>query len=201
MEKLRIGVIGCGGIARGTHLPGIEKSDCGLITALCDINEKTLNEAGDKYGVPAARRFTDYRELIVCGDVDAADICTPNNLHCEMAQEAVKAGKPFCVEKPVGINYGEVKKLEEATAAAGVKAMVCFSYRFRPAVRYAKHLAEQGIFGEINGACVQYLKSSAFMKGRRLDWRFDEKQARYGVSGDLGVHLIDLVQFLAGDIT
>lgn len=78
--------------------------------------------------------------------------------------------------------------------------MVCFSYRFLPAVRYAKELAERGELGRVVTVIAKYLKSSAFMFGRRLDWRFVGEYARYGVSGDLGVHILDLASFLAGDI-
>jgi len=117
-----------------------------------------------------------------------------------MAHAAIAEGKPFCIEKPIGMNYDEVIQLKKAADEANIKSMVCFSYRFMPAVRYAKWLIQQGNLGEINAVYAQYLKSSAFIKGRRLDWRFEKRYARYGVSGDLGVHLIDLATFLAGDI-
>lgn len=200
MSNIRIGVIGCGGIANGKHLPEIKESIGGEIYAICDANDNALHTTGEKYGIPKERRFKNYLDLINCSDVDAVDICSPNYLHYSMAQAAIQAGKPFCIEKPVGINSEEVKKLKEAVEKAGIKSMVCFSYRFMPAVRYAKYLIEQGILGNINAVYAQYLKSSAFIEGRRLDWRFEKNYARYGVSGDLGVHLIDLATFLAGDI-
>ena len=77
MKTWKIGVIGCGGIANGAHLPGYAKATGATIYALCDINEQKLNAAGEKYGVPAERRFTDWHDLIA-SDVDAVDICTPN---------------------------------------------------------------------------------------------------------------------------
>jgi predicted dehydrogenase len=200
MNNIRIGVIGCGGIANGKHLPEIKKSTGGEVYAICDIDDNALHTTGEKYCIPKERRFKNYLDLIECSDVDAVDICTPNYLHCSIAQAAVLAHKPFCIEKPVGINSEEVKQLKETAERAGVKSMVCFSYRFMPAVRYAKYLIEQGILGKINAVYAQYLKSSAFIEGRRLDWRFEKRFAQYGVSGDLGVHLIDLATFLTGDI-
>jgi len=118
-----------------------------------------------------------------------------------MAMDAVKAGKPYCVEKPLGISYDETVELLKATEANNIKSMICFSYRFMPAVRYARHLVETGMVGNIINVYAQYLKSSAYMPGRRLDWRFVSEIARYGVSGDLGVHMLDLASFLAGDVT
>ena len=128
MKNIRIGVIGCGGIAIGKHLPEIKKSIGGEIYAICDTDDNALHATGEKYGIPKDRRFKNYIDLINCVDVDAVDICTPNHLHCSTAQAAVLAGKPFCIEKPVGINSEEVKHLKEAAEKAGVKSMVCFSY-------------------------------------------------------------------------
>ncbi|MBQ8510459.1 MAG: Gfo/Idh/MocA family oxidoreductase [Clostridia bacterium] len=201
MNTIRIGVIGCGGIANGKHLPELSRADGAVIHALCDIDEGKLNAAGDKYGVPAERRFTDWHDLIACPEVDAVDICTPNCLHVPMAEGAVDAGKPFCCEKPLGISYAETVRLLEETEAKDIQSMICFSYRFMPAVRYAKHLVEQGAIGNVVSFYAQYLKNSAYMKNRGLDWRFVGKDARYGVSGDLGVHLLDLASFLSGDVT
>lgn len=200
MKEIKIGLIGCGGIACGSHLPGLSSATGAKIWALCDINEEKLNSAAEKYGVPAERRFTDWRELIACPEVEAVDICTPNYLHVPMAEAAVDAGKPFCCEKPLGVNYDETVRLLEKANARGIKSMVCFSYRFLPAVRYAKHLVDEGAIGNVLTFYAQYLKSSAFMKDRGLDWRFVGKDARYGVSGDLGVHVLDLASFLSGDV-
>jgi len=200
MKEFRIGLIGCGGIS-GNHLPQIEKAEGGVIHALCDIHPGRLKAAGDRYGVPKERRFTDWRDLIALETVDAVDICTPNNLHVPMAMAAVDAGKPFCVEKPLGVNYAETAELLRRAEEKNILSMICFSYRFMPAVRYARHLADEGFLGNIVNIYAQYLKSSAYMPGRRLDWRFDKDIARYGVSGDLGVHILDLTTFLAGDVT
>ncbi len=201
MKDFRIGVIGCGGIANGRHLPELSTAKGAVIHALCDIDPARLAAAGEKYGVPAERRFTDWHVLIACPEVDAVDICTPNVLHVPMAEAAVASGKPFCCEKPLGISYKETLRLKAAADAACIPAMVCFSYRFLPAVRYARHLVDQGAIGNVISFYAQYFKSSAFMKDRGLDWRFVGKEARYGVSGDLGVHILDLAAFLSGDVT
>ena len=198
-KKVRIGIIGLGVISKKhiKELTGIPECE---ITAICDIDEKKLTAIGEVLNVPAENRFTDYRELIKCDDVDAVEICTPNFLHVPMAIEAVEAGKPINVEKPLSVDYSEALMLGKKLAEKPVDNMMCFSYRFMPAVRYAKRMMENGEIGNVINVQVEYLKSSAFMKDRRLEWRFIKKYAGTGVLGDLGVHLVDMASFLFGDI-
>ncbi len=196
---VRVGIIGVGNIAN-THISQLQKvSDC-KITAICDIDLRQLKKVGDRLGLDEAHRFVDYKELIACADVDAVEICTPNYLHVLMAVEVVKAGKPVEVEKPLACNLEQTKAIEEALKENPVPNMMCFSYRFRPATRYAKWIIEQGMIGDIVSIDVAYLKSSAFMVGRRLDWRFVKEYAGTGVLGDLGVHLIDMTRYLVGEL-
>ncbi|MBQ2286995.1 MAG: Gfo/Idh/MocA family oxidoreductase [Acutalibacteraceae bacterium] len=200
MSTVRVGIIGVGGIANGRHIPELlQVKDC-KITAICDINENALKSVGDKLGIDEAHRFTDYKDLIKCSDVDAVEVCTPNYLHVPMAAEAVSAGKPINVEKPLSTDLLHTKDLKEALEKNPVPNMMCFSYRFFPAVRFAKWILEKNMIGDIVSIDVQYLKSSAFDEGRRLDWRFVKEYAGTGVLGDLGVHLIDMAEFLVGKI-
>ena len=199
MEK-RIGIIGLGGIACGKHIPQLQQSTGGYITAICDIDPKKLQEVGDRLGIASHLRFTDYHQLIDCPEVDAVEICTPNHLHVPMAVAAVEAGKPYNLEKPLSTDYRTAQELSKALQAHPIDNMMCFSYRFMPAVRYAKQLLSQGKLGDVVSVDVAYLKSSAFWEGRRLDWRFVKEYAGTGVLGDLGVHLIDMAEFLVGSI-
>ena len=199
MSKIKIGVVGLGGIATAVHLPGIQKSSAGEIAAICDISPETLAAVGERYGVPEDRRFVDYRELIACPDIEAVDICTPNFLHKDAVMETIRYKKPFCVEKPLALNYTEAVQMEAAAVKAGIRGMVCFSYRFKPAVRFARWIISQGHIGDVLNVFVQYLKSSALREGRRLEWRFVKKYAGSGVLGDLGSHMIDMTRFLLGD--
>ena len=198
---VRIGIIGVGGIANNVHIPEIIASNGGVLSAICDIDSAALDKTGDKYNIPENRRFEDYMDLINCPEVDAVEICTPNYLHVKMASAAAAAGKPINVEKPLSINFEEASRLGDILKNRNVPNMMCFSYRFKPAVRYAKKILEKGLIGDILSVNVEYLKSSAFMKERRLDWRFVKKFAGTGVIGDLGVHLIDMAQFLIGGMT
>ncbi len=198
---VRIGIIGVGGIATGVHIPGILEAKNGKVTAICDVNPEALKKAGEKLNIPEEFRFSNHMDLLNCGNIDAVEICTPNHLHVPFSLDAWRANIPFEVEKPLSINMTEASRLGDALKEKNVPNMMCFSYRFRSAVRYAKELIEKGLLGDIVHVNVEYFKDSAFWKGRPMEWRFEKQYAGTGVLGDLGVHLIDMAQFLVGDMT
>ena len=197
MNKVRIGIVGVGNIAiNWAHYPQYQKVENCEITAICDIDEAKLKAVGDKLNIPEERRFTDYNDLIACPDVDAVDISTWNSVHCEIAEAVARAGKGFSIEKPVGMNYREVKKLSEVVKETGVKTFVCLSWRYRAYVRYMKHLVDSGKIGKLYHVYVRCIKDSGLWEGRKREWRFDRTRAGSGVLGDLGSHMIDTVHFL-----
>ena len=198
---VRIGIIGCGGIARGVHIAQLKNiSEC-AITAICDIDKDTLKAVGDELGLDEGSRYTDYHALIKSGKVDAVEICTPNHLHVPIACEVIRTGLPVNVEKPLSTDMAHASPILDALKESPVKNMMCFSYRYKSAVRYAKKLIEDGVLGDVISVDVSYCKESALWEGRRLEWRFVKEYAGTGVLGDLGVHLIDMAQFLTGRIT
>ncbi len=201
MKKVRIGIIGCGGIARGRHIPELLKCNDAIITTICDIEDGCLAQAREKIGGERVKCYKDYKQLISDECVDAVEICTPNYLHAEMAIACFEAGKPVNLEKPIAMSYDEAKKIIETEKKSATFGMTCFTYRFMPSVRYAVHLMEQGVIGDVIGVNATYAKSSALWEGRRLEWRFIKELAAAGVSADLGVHMVDLAQLLAGEIT
>jgi len=199
MASVRVGVIGLGGIATWGHLPGITRCEDFVLTALCDIDETKLESVGDRYGIDAAHRFTDYRDLIACPDVDAIDICTPNDCHFQMAMDAASAGKPYAVEKPVTLNAAQAEALAQKTRETGVANMVCFSYRFKAAARMARDLVAQGLLGTLYHVSMQYLQALGLPAAQvKHCWRFDRSRAGSGALGDLGCHALDLVRFITG---
>lgn len=200
MKTVRIGIIGTGGIANNRHINELLQCENTKIVALCDIDSEALKRSAERANVPNEKCYTDYRKLIADPDVDAVEVCTPNYLHAEMAKAVLEAGKPLNLEKPIAMSYEEAISIYEAEKNSSTFGMTCFSYRFMAAVRYAKHLANQGYLGNIVGLDVAYLKNSAYWEGRSLEWRFEKEKAGSGVVGDLGVHLIDLAQLLAGNI-
>ena len=172
MKKVRIGIVGVGNIAiNWAHYPQYKKVENCEITAICDIDAAKLKKVGDDLNIPEKNRFTDYNDLIKCADVDAVDICTWNSVHCEIATAAAKAGKGFSIEKPVGMNYREVKKLSEVVKENGVKTFVCLSWRYRTYVRYMKHLIDSGKIGNLYHVYVRCIKDSGLWEGRKREFR------------------------------
>ncbi len=201
MKVTKIGIVGVGGIANYKHLHELLTFEDVRVTAICDINPAALKSTGDKLSLPDEKRYTSYRDLIADPDVDAVEICTSNDVHAEIAIAALNAGKPINLEKPIALNYEQALEILEAEKNSSAFGMICFSYRFMAAARYAMHLMEENIIGDVVGINVAYLKNSAFWENRPLEWRFIKEIAGSGVTGDLGAHLIDLAQLLAGNIT
>ena len=198
MDAVRIGIIGLGGISN-KHIRELLDCKNAAITAVCDIDEVKLKEKGEQLGLDEAHRFRDYHDLIACKDVDAVEICTPNHLHVSMALDVVREGKKLNVEKPLALTVEDAKLLADELEKRNMEAMMCFSWRFHPAVLYAKKLLEDGVIGDILDIEVAYLKDSALWPGRKLEWRFVKEYAGTGALGDLGVHLIDMARYLIGD--
>lgn len=199
MEKkiYRVGSVGVGGIWSGVHEPGIRRSPDLELVAICDIDEAKLRAAGEKYGIDAAHRFTDYHDLINCPDVDVVDVCTSNDAHFEIAMAAVKAGKPYDIEKPITLTAQQADALAAATREKDLKNMVCFSYRFKAAARYARDLIAQGKIGKIYHVDMQYFQAWGLpMFNTPLAWRFVKSRTGSGALGDLGCHALDLVRFV-----
>lgn len=197
MKKIRVGIIGCGEIANGVHITGLLGCKDAVITALCDIDSKALSDTSARLGLGVDCLFTDYKELLKSGLVDAVSICTPNNMHFPIAMEAVKVGIPYAVEKPVTINEEEAEILNRATKEKGLPHMVCFSYRFKAAARCARQLIQEGKLGKLFHVYASYLQSWA-TKDQPYYWRFEKAQTGSGTLGDLGCHIIDLVRFITG---
>jgi len=193
---IRMGVIGMGGIAE-SHIRGILQSNDAELVAICDVDPINLQHKGERY--PEAKQFSNYRELLQCSDVDAVSICTPNHLHYPIAKEAIMHQKPFALEKPVSLNEQEARELQSLASEHNVINMVCFSYRFKGAARYAKWLIEKGHLGEIYHVYGQYLFYTSIVGDKPLLWRFRKEMAGSGALGDLGSHMLDLTRFLVGD--
>ena len=176
--------------------PALRKAPDLQLVAVCDIDPEALRYAWETYGIDEAHCFTDYHDLINCPDVDAVDISTPNNVHFEVAMAAAQAGKPYAVEKPITLNSEQADALAQVTREKNVKNMVCFSYRFKAAARYAKDLIQRGMLGTIYHVDMQYYQAWGLPFCQTpLVWRFQKDLTGSGALGDLGSHALDLVRF------
>ena len=149
MERIRVGVIGCGEAAQVLHLPTLSQlSDRFVVTALCDVSATVLNGVGDLWGID--RRVSDYRELL--DDVDAVVICNPDPYHADAVLAAIAAGKDVLCEKPMCLGPRECDEIVAAAERSGRIVQVGYMRRHPPAVRDAKRLLAE--IGEVRFARV-----------------------------------------------
>lgn len=189
--RINIGLIGAGSVVQRVHLPGLRLCPEIRVLAACDTNL----DAARATSAPGIH--SDYREMLARGDIDAVIVATPNYLHHEVVMAAIAARKHVLCEKPLAMNAAQAAAMLDAARRAGLVHMTAFTYQFAPAVRYARHLIESGEIGKIRTVRAAYQMA---LSSHLLGWRSTRKQAGSGVLGDIGSHLIHLVQWLAGDI-
>ncbi|MEV7288915.1 Gfo/Idh/MocA family oxidoreductase [Streptomyces sp. NPDC093252] len=170
------------------------------MSVICGRDAQAVRAAADRHGWAAAE--TDWRALIARDDVDLVDICTPGDSHAEIALAALAAGKHVLCEKPLANTVEEAVAMAEAAEAAearGQLAMVGFNYRRVPATALARKMVAEGRIGTLRHVRVTYLQDWLADPAAPLTWRLRKDQAGSGSLGDLGAHIIDLAQYLAGE--
>jgi len=195
MKKIRIGLIGTGGIMNGVHIPGYLNCPECEISAIADNNPAALEKTARRLNLSPEQCFSDHRALLASGFVDAVDIATSNDAHVPIALDALNAGLPVSIEKPIGMNFAEALALEKRSHETGLPVFVCFSWRYRPHPRYMKYLVDRGEIGRLYHIYVKCIKDSGLWPGRRLEWRFRKERAGSGVLCDLGSHMFDAIRF------
>lgn len=167
------------------------------LVACCDPLDSNRDQALTMLGFE--RTYADYRDLIADPDVDIVSVCSPNYLHHEVALACAEAGKPFWIEKPMGVTAVQSREIAEAAERAGLTTSVGFNYRHTPAIQYARTLISQGKLGRITNARVWLIADYASDPNGPLTWRYDEEQAGAGVILDLMGHGADLLQYVLAD--
>ncbi|MDZ4819123.1 MAG: Gfo/Idh/MocA family oxidoreductase [Planctomycetota bacterium] len=174
-----------------------------VLKAVCARDEAKVKAFAEQWGYESYE--TDWKKLIARKDIDAIDICTPNNLHKEIAIAAAEAGKMILCEKPLAMNTAEGEEMCRAVEKAGVPNIVWYNYRRIPAVTYAKQLIDEGKLGRIFHYRANFLQdwtiSADLPQGGAGLWRLDAAAAGSGVTGDLLAHCIDTAIWLNGLIT
>jgi len=144
--KLAVAVVGTGRWARHAHIPGWLRDGRADVIALCDSNAEALAEVAAEFGV--TRTVSDYRELLEDPAIDVIDVVTGNRPHYEISHAALSAGKHVLCEKPVHPDYVKTREAAELAASKGLKTKVGFTFRYAPAIQYAKSLIDSGFVGE-----------------------------------------------------
>ncbi len=198
-KKLKVGLIGLGGICRGPHMTGYETMENVEIVAICDIVPEKIDTFKEKFAMPDVAAFTDYKELLKVEGLDFIDICTPNYLHSIIAVEALESGINVFCEKPDAVSSAEAQRMMDAAEKSGKKLMVMRNNRYRKTAKYLKKFIEDGKMGEIYcGRCGWQRRRGIPGKG---GWFTTKEQSGGGPLIDLGVHMIDLSIWLMGNPT
>ncbi len=160
-------------------------------------NDPNPQEMADRWGWKEVE--TDYRKAIARDDVELVDICTPNNVHMEMAITAAEAGKMVFCEKPMALNYEQAKRMADAVRKARVANFVCFNYRRVPALALARQLVQEGRIGRIYHITASYMQDWIMDPDFPLVWRLKKEVSGSGAHGDINAHIIDAARFISGD--
>ncbi|MDD2431596.1 MAG: Gfo/Idh/MocA family oxidoreductase [Firmicutes bacterium] len=196
--KVRIGVVGNGAIAKYRHLPEYASRDDVEIVALCDIIKAKAEKLALRYDVKKV--YTDYKQMIEKEKLDAVSVCTPNYLHSEITIYALKHGLNVLVEKPMATSMAEANEMIETARKNNLVLMVGQNQRLAPMHVLAKKILESGMMGKVNTFRTVFGHGGPEHWSQTGKWFFDKKQAFAGSLADLGVHKVDLVQFILGDI-
>ena len=191
-KKLRVGLIGAGGIMRGAHLnPGWTAApDCEIV-AVCDIHEPTAQGLARDFKIPHI--FNDFNKLLELDEIDAVDICTPNKFHTPVILAALAAGKHVLCEKPLATSVEEIHAIQRLLAKSDRILMTAQHFRFTGPVRAIKSWVDTGALGEVYHARVN---------ATRRNWLpvnpgfIDPKLSGGGPCMDIGVHALDTALWL-----
>jgi predicted dehydrogenase len=189
-DKLKIGIIGCGGIAFQKHLPSLAKlPELNEIVAFCDVSKERAAKAAADFGTHDAKVYDDYMELLQDKSIDVVHVITPNLHHSSITINALEAGKHVMCEKPMAINSVEAKKMLDASKRTGKKLTVAYQNRFTEESQILYRACREGDLGEIYMA-----KAHAVRRRAVPTWGVftDKRLQGGGPLIDIGTHALDL---------
>ncbi len=196
---MKVGVIGCGKIAQVRHIPEYATNPDAQLIGVYDRTESRAEEVAKKYD---CRAFPTVEEMLACNDIDAVSICVANQLHAQIALEALKAGKHVLCEKPMATNIQDCEAMVKTAKESGKILMIAQNQRFAAAHVEAKKLIARGDIGKVLTFKTTFghggPETWSINPGPQT-WFFDKKQAAMGAMADLGVHKTDLIQYLLDD--
>ena len=196
MGKLRIAIVGCGGIANQKHMPSIKaNADKAEMVAFCDIIPERAEKAAKEYGVEGAKVYTDYKEMLAdtSVEIDVVHVCTPNVAHCPITVAAFEAGKHVMCEKPMAHNTEDARKMIDAWKKSGKKFTIGYQNRLRDDTQTLHASCEAGELGEI-----YFAKAHALRRRAVPTWGVFPNKALQGGGPliDIGTHALDITLWM-----
>lgn len=198
MDKIRVGIIGCGSISKHRHIPEYAALSNVQLVAFCDPVLERAEAFASQYG---GKAYSNYEDMLKQEQLDAVSVCTPNTLHAPMSIAAAEAGLHVLVEKPMATSEEEAQAMIEAAERNGVFLMVGHNQRLMPPHVKAKEILQSGILGKVLTFRTSFGHPGP--EGWSVDgkesWFFRKDEAFVGAMGDLGVHKSDLIRWLLDD--
>ncbi len=196
-KKTVVAVIGCGRIANNSHFPALSKLDNVRIKYACDILLHKAEAAKEKF--PKVEEIIeDYKVALADPEVEAVFVLTPNYAHYTISMDAIAAGKHVFCEKPITVNYALSCEMAEAANKAGKMLNIGVCNRYNSSVERIKAMNDNGEFGDLYHV---YCDFRSFRSIPGLGGAFTTKsQAGGGVLIDWGVHFLDLILYILGDV-
>lgn len=193
MAQVRVGIIGCGGIAVGKHLPALAKVHEAALVAFCDYDEGRAWHARNHYGREHAAVYTNYHDMLRDPSIDVIHVCTANDSHADITIAALEAGKHVMCEKPMAKTVVDAKRMLEAAKRTGKKLSIGYQNRFRSDSRFLKKACTDGDLGEI-----YFAKAHAIRRRAVPTWGvfLDEEKQGGGPLIDIGTHALDLALWM-----
>jgi len=194
MRNVKVGIIGCGGIANGKHMPALSGLSNVEMVAFCDIIEERAQDAADKFGAPKARVYKDYQEMLKKeGEMEVVHVLTPNRTHSPITVAALESGRHVMCEKPMAKDVDGARAMVAAAKKTGKKLTIGYQSRCRTDSLYLKQLCEAGELGEI-----YYARAIALRRRAVPTWGvfLDEYEQGGGPLIDIGTHALDLTLWM-----
>ena len=193
MRTVNVGIIGCGGIANGKHMPSLSQVPEVKMVAFCDIIRERAEKAAKEYGTPDAKVYTDYKELLKDDTIEVVHVLTPNREHADISIDALYAGKHVMCEKPMAKTAADAQRMYDAAKATGKKLTIGYQHRQKPESIFAKQVIDSGELGEI-----YYANCLAIRRRGTPNWGvfLNEEEQGGGPIIDIATHSLDLTLYL-----
>ena len=195
MRDIKTGIIGCGGIASGKHLPAIKALGNVSVVAFCDIIKERAVKAAKTYGAKNARIYTDYKKMLEAegSEMETVHVLTPNSSHSEITVTALESGRHVMCEKPMAKDVAGAEAMLAASKKTGKLLTIGYQSRYAPESEYLKKICEAGELGDI-----YYAEALALRRRAVPTWGvfLDADAQGGGPLIDIGTHALDLTLWL-----
>lgn len=197
-KKYTVATIGAGAIAQGLHLPGYNKREDVDRIVIADPIPERIEEAKSQFRI--AEAYSNYADMLAAETPDFVSVCSPNKFHAEHAIAALNAGAHLLLEKPMTLTLQEADAVKAAQDKSGKKVMIGFSHRLIHSNKKIKSLLEAGEVGDPFMMRVRFAHGGPFPGWAKTDWFYDPEVAGGGALLDMGIHAIDLCQWMMGPV-